>query len=146
MLKLFDLKTNHRTAPLGIDGVPYFGWKYRSDRKNVTQQAYRLTVESMQTGEVVWDSGIRQSSRNCFVEYEGAPLQSCTVYRWTVCALDNYGETATEGAEFETAFLCPEDWKARWAESTLERVPDTDYPIGASCAPVLFRKKFRLMQ
>ena len=146
MLRLLDLKTNHRTAPLGLDGIPYFGWKLHSDGRNVTQQAYRLTVENMQTGDVVWDSGMVQSSRNCFVEYEGAPLQSCTVYRWIVHVWDNHGECAAKSANFETAFLCPGDWKARWAESTLERVPDTDYPIGASCAPVLFRKKFRLMQ
>ena len=74
MLKLFDLKTNHRTAPLGIDGVPYFGWKYRSDRKNVTQQAYRLTVEDVQTKEVVWDSGAVSSSQSSFADYAGAPL------------------------------------------------------------------------
>ena len=146
MLKLFDLKTNHRTAPLGIDGVPYFGWKYRSDRKNVTQQAYRLTVEDVQTKEVVWDSGAVSSSQSSFADYAGAPLHSCTEYRWTVRVWDNHGECAAASADFETAFLCTEDWKARWAESTLERVPDPDYPIGASCAPVLFRKSFRLPQ
>lgn len=40
MLKILDLKTNHRSEPLGIDGVPYFGWKLCSSEKNVTQQAY----------------------------------------------------------------------------------------------------------
>lgn len=146
MLKLFDLKTNHRTAPLGIDGIPYFGWKLRSDRENVTQQAYRLTVEDTRKKETVWDSGIVHSSQNCFAEYEGTPLQPCTDYRWTVRIWDNHGEAAAESAGFETAFLCPENWKARWAESTLARIPSPEYPIGVSCAPVLFRKTFRLKQ
>ena len=53
MLKILDLKTNHRSEPLGIDGVPYFGWKLCSSEKNVTQQAYQLTVEDVQTKEVV---------------------------------------------------------------------------------------------
>ena len=35
MLKILDLKTNHRSEPLGIDGVPYFGWKLCSSKKNV---------------------------------------------------------------------------------------------------------------
>lgn len=144
MLKLFDLKTNHRSEPLGIDGVPYFGWKLCSSEKNVTQQAYRLTVEDVRKKETLWDSGIVQSSRNCFAEYEGTPLQSCTGYRWTVRVWDNHGECAAASADFETAFLRPEDWKARWAESTLNRIPSPEYPIGASCAPVLFRKNFRL--
>ena len=62
MLKILDLKTNHRSEPLGIDGVPYFGWKLCSSKKNVTQQAYQLTVEDVQTKEVVWDSGAVSSS------------------------------------------------------------------------------------
>lgn len=146
MLKILDLKTNHRSEPLGIDGVPYFGWKLCSSEKNVTQQAYQLTVEDVQTKEVVWDSGAVSSSQSSFADYAGAPLHSCTEYRWTVRVWDNHGECAAASADFETAFLCTEDWKARWAESTLERVPDPDYPIGASCAPVLFRKSFRLPQ
>ena len=146
MLKILDLKTNHRSEPLGIDGVPYFGWKLCSSKKNVTQQAYQLTVEDVQTKEVVWDSGAVSSSQSSFADYAGAPLHSCTEYRWTVRVWDNHGECAAASADFETAFLCTEDWKAQWAESTLERVPDPDYPIGASCAPVLFRKSFRLPQ
>lgn len=146
MLKILDLKTNHRSEPLGIDGVPYFGWKLCSSKKNVTQQAYQLTVEDVQTKEVVWDSGAVSSSQSSFADYAGAPLHSCTEYRWTVRVWDNHGECAAASADFETAFLCTEDWKAQWAESTLERVPDPDYPIGVSCAPVLFRKSFRLPQ
>ena len=53
MLKILDLKTNHRSEPLGIDGVPYFGWKLCSSKKNVTQQAYQLTVEDVQTKETM---------------------------------------------------------------------------------------------
>lgn len=112
----------------------------------MTQQAYQLTVEDVQTKEVVWDSGAVSSSQSSFADYAGAPLHSCTEYRWTVRVWDNHGECAAASADFETAFLCTEDWKAQWAESTLERVPDPDYPIGVSCAPVLFRKSFRLPQ
>ena len=119
MLKILDLKTNHRSEPLGIDGVPYFGWKLCSSEKNVTQQAYQLTVEDVQTKEVVWDSGAVSSSQSSFADYAGAPLHSCTEYRWTVRVWDNHGECAAASADFETAFLCTEDWKARWAESTL---------------------------
>ena len=79
MLKILDLKTNHRSEPLGIDGVPYFGWKLCSSEKNVTQQAYQLTVEDVQTKEVVWDSGAVSSSQSSFADYAGAPLHSCTL-------------------------------------------------------------------
>ena len=99
MLKILDLKTNHRSEPLGIDGVPYFGWKLCSSKKNVTQQAYQLTVEDVQTKEVVWDSGAVSSSQSSFADYAGAPLHSCTEYRWTVRVWDNHGVPLYGGLE-----------------------------------------------
>ena len=40
-----------------------------SDKKNVMQTSYHITVTSL--GEVVWDSGVIESDKSTFVEYNG---------------------------------------------------------------------------
>lgn len=43
MLKLYDLTTEYKHEPLGLDEAqPRFGWKLDSDRQNTLQTAYRL--------------------------------------------------------------------------------------------------------
>lgn len=43
MLKLYDLTTEYKREPLGLDEAqPRFGWKLDSDRQDTLQTAYRL--------------------------------------------------------------------------------------------------------
>ena len=55
-MELTRLKVNSQYRPC-VDEVPYFSWVIISDKKNVMQTSYHITVTSL--GEVVWDSGHR---------------------------------------------------------------------------------------
>ncbi len=134
-MELYGLKTNERLIPVGIDGIPYFSWKIRSDRKNMIQKAYRIEIAG------IWDTGKVESRGQAFIEYEGEPLESCTEYTWKVTVWDNYGEQAAAEASFETAGV---HWQAEWIESTIKREPSSEYAYWNSCPAVLFKKNFEL--
>lgn len=143
-MQLYDLKTLHRNHAFGIDQVPYFSWKIKSEKQNVIQQAYQLTVSH---GNItLWDSGKVKSRQQSFVEYEGPSFQSRTFYVWQVTVWDNQGEKAQAENSFETALLDKADWRAKWVESSIPRVPVTEYKYGNTAPAVFFQKKFKLTQ
>ncbi len=117
-MELYELKTNERIVPLGLDGIPYFSWKIRSGKENVRQVAFRIQIEGM------WDTGRVESREQAFIEYEGAALLPCTQYQWKVTVWNNYGEEAKGQASFETAMI---QWKAAWAECSIKREPGSGY-------------------
>ena len=46
MVKIYDLKTNGRKNPLGMDErTPIFAWKLSSDETGVMQEYYQILVE-----------------------------------------------------------------------------------------------------
>ena len=103
MLSIYDLTVEQKTTPLGLDEKqPAFSWKLKSERQDVLQKSYRLTV-SDETG-TVWDSGEVQSEQSTFVCYAGAALKACTEYVWTVEVSDGV-ETARAESRFETGLL-----------------------------------------
>lgn len=141
-MKLYDLKTLHMTKAFGIDQIPEFSWKLQSRKRDVIQKAYRILVYD--EGQVVWDSGIVESREQSFIEYKGKSLRSRGSYTWNVTVWNNYEETASAEASFETAFLSRHDWRASWISSTIERVPATSYKYGDTFPPILFQRKFPL--
>lgn len=140
-MKLYDLKTNHQKELIGIDTKPYFSWKLQSDEENVQQKSYRIILSDQ--NNVVWDTGIRESSQSVFVPYQGIPLRSRTRYEWTVSVCDEHDNTAEAKTWFETAFLYPEDWKAVWIESA-EKPFKRKKGFGNQPAPLMFRRTFHL--
>ena len=80
-MELTRLKANSQYRPC-VDEKPYFSWVLTSEKKNVMQTSYHITVTDPE--EVVWDSGIVESDKSIFVEYAGSPLKSLCEYRWTV--------------------------------------------------------------
>ena len=45
MLKLYDLTTEYKREPLGLDEAqPRFGWKLDSDQQDTVQASYRLQI------------------------------------------------------------------------------------------------------
>ena len=45
MLKLYDLTTEYKREPLGLDEAqPRFGWKLDSDQQDTVQASYRLRI------------------------------------------------------------------------------------------------------
>ena len=140
-MRLYDLKTMKMTNPV-IDRSPYFSWKIASNRRNVVQERYEITV--LKGEAVVWDSGIVASRKQGFIEYAGVKLESRSRYVWKVKVWDNTGEAAEGEACFETAFLEKKDWRAKWVECSFERQPVNEYRFGNSYAPILFEKEFKI--
>ena len=67
MLKLYDLTTEYKREPLGLDEAqPRFGWKLVSDQQDTVQASYRLQI--VQGGDVVWDSGRVESAQSISIE------------------------------------------------------------------------------
>ena len=90
-MELTRLKVNSQYRPC-VDEAPYFSWVITSSKKNVMQTSYHITVKNMD--EVMWDSGMVESDKSTFVEYNGKPLKSLSDYNWTVEVTVNNGEKA----------------------------------------------------
>ena len=71
-MELTRLKANSQYRPC-VDEKPYFSWVLTSEKTNVMQTSYHITVTGPE--EVVWDSGIVESDKSIFVEYAGSPLK-----------------------------------------------------------------------
>ena len=134
MLELYDLKTEYRDCPLGLDEQkPAFSWKLRSDHKGVTQASCRIRVTC--GDREVWDSGLLKTNDSLYHVYAGTPLDAKTRYDVTVEVIDNNGEQAEGRTWFETGFLNGGDIQASFITHGFE---DDLKP----CA--VFRKTFEL--
>ena len=132
MLKLYDLQTEYRNCPLGIDVTqPGFSWKLSSSQNNTVQKSYRVTVAEGE--DTLWDSGVVESDRSLYVIYEGKPLRPATEYQVKVTVTDNHGEEAYIEGIFETGLMTWENFKADWITHAYE--DDLE-----ACA--VFRKRF----
>ena len=112
-MKAINLKTEHLTAPLGLDVArPLLSWNC-SD--GITQTAYEITAQS--SGRTVWDSGKVASSRM------SAQFGVDTASRQRICwQVRLWDEADIPGPWSETSFemgLAREDWKARWINPEL---------------------------
>ncbi len=140
MLRIYDLKTEYRTNPYGIDAShPRFSWKLESDKQGVVQKKYRIIVNCRD--EILWDSGEVLSDESQRIRYEGKTLESRMDVFWkvSVTVQDENGtrESAeSESANFTMGLLQKSDWKGQWIEP--EEVVDTE---ARKAAPYL-RKKF----
>lgn len=139
-MQLYDLKTLHMRDNIGLDQNPYFSWKIASRQKNVLQSAYQIRVFHDQN--CVWDTGRVESSKQSFVDYEGEPLLSQTQYIWRVAVWTNNENKEEAESSFETGILDKSLWKAKWVESSIPRVPVTEYKYGNTAPPVFFAKEF----
>lgn len=128
MLTLYDLTTEYKTDPIGLDELqPRFSWKLRSDRKDTRQSAYRLTVSN---GQVMWDTGRVESEQSILVEYMGAVFAPRTAYTWEVTVWDNHDEEAAASGSFETGLLTGAafEGEAKWITHGLDK-EETASPI-----------------
>lgn len=124
MLLIYDLKTEYRTNPYGIDNLsPRLSWKLKSDSKGVVQKKYRVVAHCKD--EVIWDSGIIESDESQRIRYAGKTLTSRMEVTWqvfvTVEDANGIRETAeSEAAYFTMGLLEVSDWKCRWIEPEME--------------------------
>ncbi len=140
MLKLYDLKTEYRANPIGLDvSRPAFSWKLHSDKRGVLQRSCRLTV--WDGDRCVWDSGTLETGASLCHIYAGEALKRRTEYRVTVEVSDNHGETAAIDGSFETGLLDYTTMKADWITHAFEdglepcAVFEKSFPIAKPLAP-----------
>lgn len=139
-MKVFDLRTNYRTNPIGIGKqTPRLSWKIADERYGVKQVDYQ--IRAYIDGIQVFDSGIISSDQSQHVPYGGSELQSFQRVYWqvslTVKSEDGSLESAqsTEEAFFETGVLEPLDWKAEWIE------PEDDFDDVDSYRPAPYLRR-----
>ena len=114
-----SITVENQTNPIGI-GVsnPRFSWKLSSLNRNESQSAYAIQV--LQGKKQVWNSGKVHSSASLFIPYAGDQLQSNAAYSVKVQVWNGEGKPSKiASANFLTAFLSKEDWKAKWITSGL---------------------------
>ncbi len=137
-MKLYDLMINKMTAPI-IGETPYFSWKISSQRQNVLQKSYRITVSV--NGTLRWDSGQVYSRKQAYIPYKGEFLPEGEDCCFCVTVTTTDAETASAESHFSMART---DWSAKWIESTIPRVSAAEYKYGKTYPPVRFKKRFLL--
>lgn len=71
---------------------PRLGWIVNDPRRSARQTAWRVQLERLEAGELVWDSGQVASGDSVSVPYAGPPLEPSTSYRWRVMTWDLDGQ------------------------------------------------------
>ena len=85
---LYDLRTNGRIRPLGIDCEHQaFSWKMQSDTIGQRQEAYRIIINRTD-GKTVWDSGKVVCGQSHEIIYGGERLEAATAYTWELSVWD----------------------------------------------------------
>lgn len=141
MLKIYDLRTEYRENPIGIDAKePRFSWKLKSDGQNVMQESYRVLAASDPAFEnVIWDSGLEASDDSVRVRWEGGCLHSLQRVYWKVSVTAGGESAESETAFFEMGLLKEKDWKAAWIEADTGAIdPDPFKPV------IYLRKDFEV--
>ena len=104
--QIVNLETQGRTNPIGVDEAnPAFSWQMESGQIGAAQKAYQIVVQDPE-GNVVWDSGVVESSQSNEIKYEGTGLTPATQYSWNVTVTDNQDNAIqSEIATFETGLM-----------------------------------------
>ncbi len=71
---------------------PRLSWVVSDPRRSARQTAWRVQLERLDAGELVWDSGQVASADSVSVPYAGPPLEPSTSYRWRVMTWDVDGQ------------------------------------------------------
>ena len=135
-MRAINLKTNHLTAPLGMDAGPLFlSWQCVD---GVRQTAYEIELTA--NGETVWHSGKVQSA----AVHADAPTVGGSRVRgcWRVRLWDeNDVPGAWSEAHFETG-LAQSDWQGKWVDPETEEIDiPGDDAINAFARPNWERKQ-----
>jgi alpha-L-rhamnosidase len=129
--KVTNLQCEYLENPLGIDvKQPRFSWNISSDKRAVSQSAYRIIVADnkkaihSETGNI-WDSGKVPSDITGNIVFKGSDLKSDQTYYWGVITWNQDGvkSSLSEPALFHTGLFGSSDWKAKWitgADSVLD--------------------------
>ena len=134
MLKIYQLTMDFEENPQLVrqKGVR-FAWKIKSDKNNIEQKSYRITIEC--DSGFKFDSGLIYSNDSYNITFDELILPTAVEGVLTVEVADNNGEVAKESMCFSTE-IGKEGWKnAKW-------IRPKEFISG--WAPYL-RKKFKVL-
>ncbi|OUP85424.1 alfa-L-rhamnosidase [Lachnoclostridium sp. An169] len=131
-MKLYDLRTEYRKNPIGLDvAVPRFSWKIESEEKNTVQEKYRIEVTA--GDKKVWDTQEVKSADSVLIPYGGEALTDETDYLVKVNVWDNHGKSDCAEMSFATGIFDPASFQAQMITH--------DFPADETACPV-FGKEF----
>lgn len=122
MLKVQTIHMDYQKNPIGVDGIPQFGWEILCDKRNMVQQSYWLQIAKDQKFlEVIYDSGKVDSGESAHVIVEGVQLNSAKTYYVRVRISDGQEQSPwSSTASFTTALLGKGEWKAAFVSAENE--------------------------
>ena len=127
MLRVYDLRTEYRTDPLGIDAPrPRLSWKLAGDGRDLMQTAYQ--IRAWDGDDLIWNSGRVETAQSQHVFWDGPELTSGQRVAWRVCVWTGSESAESEAACFEMGLLAPADWRAKWLEPEGDIDPDAFKP------------------
>ena len=117
MISVYDLTVNYLKSPCGVDNLPRFSYKISSDVRGDRQKNRRIrlyaSLNEMERGTAVWDSGVVEDTKTVLIGYEGENLLPVKRYWFSVETESVHGEKASAVSTFVTGKL-NEKWKAKW--------------------------------
>jgi alpha-L-rhamnosidase len=136
-MRATHLLTEYLTNPLGLSiAKPRFYWNREG---GVSQTAYQIIAK--RNREVVWDSGVVQSSSMTHILYCGVSLQSRDRVEWAVRLWDEKRQVGPwVESWFELGLLQPDDWKAKWITGDYRPKKNVRWPVDC------FKKEFPVVK
>ena len=122
-LRVLDLRAENVVGLLGTEvRQPRLSWRLEDEGRGQAQAAFRIraahSAPALESGELLWDSGVIESDASLDLPYGGPPLEAMQRVWWSVEVQAADGAAAhSEAAWFEAGLLGPEDWRADWIEA-----------------------------
>jgi alpha-L-rhamnosidase len=144
-LVAYDLRTEYRTSPLGIDERhPRFSWRLRSTRRGARQAFARISVvrqDGADPSALVWDSGWIETGDSFGIVYAGQTLEPTARYSWTLEIRDDRGDVVGPWiATFEMGLLGLRQQTGMWI-SRNPRVADYSAVAPSDATPSLATRR-----
>ena len=106
-----QVKVNGQTDNIAIDGSPEISWKYSFTKLLTVQESWQVIVTD-ECGATIFDSGIHVG-RQMVCMVDGGKLETDKRYHVHVRTKAS-GREYRATAQFETAIMHSEDWRAQW--------------------------------
>ena len=113
-ISVYGLTVNYLSAPVGVDSLPRFSYKIKSDVRGDRQVSRRIRVfADAEHTATEWDEGEQPTENQLFVPYDGEPLVPVRMYYYSVTVKTAGGGEATAESSFVTGKL-DERWTGKW--------------------------------
>lgn len=129
VLQAVNLRTDHKTDPVGTSISPALSWEIIASQRGCMQTMFQLQIMEDSTLTGTKDTSARISvsqSYNVGAHLAGRPVLPAHKYYWRVRVWDNHGNVSawSAAASFTTALAGRQDWgQAQWIG--YEDIPDS---------------------